>query len=70
VPGAILRAQISTTPLPLDAADLLQRTQEEPRLRKVKDIGHTFTKEILEQLTIGDDGLLTKVERTAFKETI
>ena len=60
----------AAVPLPLDAADLLRRTQEEPRLRKEENIGHTFTKETLEQLTIGDDGLLTEVERTAFKEMI
>jgi hypothetical protein len=60
----------AAVPLPLDAADLLQRTQGEPRLRKVEDIGHTFTRETLEQLTIGGDGLLTEVERNAFKEMI
>ena len=60
----------AAVPLPLDVAELLQRTQEEPRLRKVEDIGHTFTKETLEQLTIGGDGLLTEVESKAFKKMI
>ena len=60
----------AAVPLPLDAADLLQRTQEEPRLRKVEDIGHTFTKETLEQLTIEGDGLLTEAECKAFKKII
>ena len=64
------KVQPAAVLLPLDAIDLLRWTQEEPRLRKEEDIGHTFTKEALEQLTIGDDGLLTEVERTAFKEMI
>jgi hypothetical protein len=64
------KVQPAAVPLPLDAADLLRRTQKDPKLQKVEDIGHTFTKETLEQLTIGSDGLLTEVERKAFNEMI
>jgi hypothetical protein len=60
----------AAVPLPLDAAELLRRTQEEPRLRRVEEIGHAFTKETLGQLTIGGDGLLTEVECEAFKKMI
>jgi hypothetical protein len=57
-------------PLPLEARELLKRAQEEPRLRDSKNIGHVFTKETLEQITIGGDGLLTMVEQAAFKKMI
>ena len=60
----------AAVPLPLDAKELLRRTQEEPRLRRVEDIGHTFTQETLGQLTIGGDGLLTEEECKAFKKMI
>jgi hypothetical protein len=42
------KIQLAAVLLPLDAAELLQRTQQEPRLLRVEDIGHIFTKKTLE----------------------
>ena len=57
-------------PLPLDARELIRRAQEEPRLRDPKGIGHKFTKETLEKLKIGGDGLLTEIECEVFKKMV
>jgi hypothetical protein len=57
-------------PLPTDARDVLKDASKEPSLRDRRKIGHTFTEETLKQLRIGDDGLLTMVEKEAFKKMI
>jgi len=57
-------------PLPSEARDVLVDASKEPSLRDRRKIGHTFTEETLNQLQIGDDGLLTMVEKEAFKKMI
>ena len=57
-------------PLPVEARDVLQEASKEPSLRDRKKIGHVFTEDTLNQLQIGDDGLLTSMEKEAFKKVI
>ena len=56
-------------PLPKDSDGVLERVSKEHILRDPSKIGHTFTKETLEQLKIGGE-FLTEVEVTCFKEMI
>lgn len=60
----------AAVPLPKEAKDILRDARKEPSLRDRRKIGHTFTKDTLNQLRIGDDGLLNMVEKEAFKKMI
>jgi transposase InsO family protein len=60
----------AATPLPYDAKEILEKASKESSLRDRSKIGHQFTEETLNQLRIGDDGLLTREEREVFRKVI
>ncbi|CAM6127114.1 unnamed protein product [Calypogeia fissa] len=64
------KVRLAATPLPHDAREILEKTSKEGSLRDRSKIGHQFTEETLNQLRIGDDGLLTREEREAFWKVI
>jgi len=60
----------AATPLPGNAEELLKKASMEASLRDPANIGHNFTEETIQQLKVGGDGLLSKIEEIAFKEIL
>ncbi|KAL3687991.1 hypothetical protein R1sor_014300 [Riccia sorocarpa] len=54
-------------PLPRDSWEKVELASSEPNLRNPREIGHKFTKETLEQLSIGGGEFLTFTEKKLFK---
>ena len=48
----------------------VHRASRQPYLRELKNIGHTFTPKLLEELKIGCESFLTQEEEKCFKEML
>ncbi|KAL3679949.1 hypothetical protein R1sor_022905 [Riccia sorocarpa] len=57
-------------PLPRDSWEKVELASSEPNLRDPREIGHKFTKETLEQLSIGGGEFLTFAEKELFKRML
>ena len=57
-------------PLPKGSNKVMEKASQQPTLQDPKKIGHKLTKETLDSMKIGSDGLLTRVEIGCFKEML
>ena len=60
----------AAVPLPEGSNDIMEKAHQQKPLRHPKRIGHSFTKETLDLLKIGNDGLLLEDEIKCFKEML
>lgn len=57
-------------PLPPESKEKMDEASMQPNLRDPNKIGHTFTRETLKEMKIGDKDFLSSVEKECFEEML